>query len=70
MDAASVLGIVVAAVAVATLGWGVYTARRGWSEDLSIRKADFVRNYTHDFLQRARAAEDRLRHQLRPLRLR
>lgn len=41
--------VVVPLVATATLGWAVYSARRGWRDGLGLRKVEFIRGYTNDF---------------------
>lgn len=40
-----------AAVAISALLWGVYTARRGWRENVAVRRAEYVRGYTNDFYE-------------------
>lgn len=48
---------VAAAIALVTFVWYVYSGRRGWANDVTLRRAEFVRSYTSDFYSANSLAE-------------
>jgi hypothetical protein len=40
-----------AAIGLGTLIWGVFAARRTWTNDIAVRRAEYIRGYTKDFYE-------------------